>query len=83
MNSLEELKQQLLLQKQAIESKGGYVNVLGSNPSPAEITAGIKSIPTVATASTLNLHNLNVNTNAEINTLQTQTEQPNQPNNIV
>jgi len=45
MNNLETLKQELLNQKQAIESKGGSVFVANSNPSPAEITSGIKNIP--------------------------------------
>ncbi len=44
MSNLSELKQELISQKSAIESKGGSVKVLNTNPSPAEITAGIKSI---------------------------------------
>lgn len=44
MESYEVLKQELLNQKTAIESKGGIVNVANLNPSPAEITMGIKSI---------------------------------------
>lgn len=54
MNNLEALKQELLSQKFLIEKGGGYVNVSGTNPSPAEITEGIKSIAgtdlTIATA---------------------------------
>lgn len=44
MNSLEQLKSELLEQKSAIEEKGGTVTVANTNPSPSEITAGIKSI---------------------------------------
>lgn len=44
MESIELLKQEILNQKQEIENKGGVVNVSNLNPSPAEITAGIKSI---------------------------------------
>ena len=44
MNSIEILKNELQEQKSAIESKGGVVSVLNTNVSPAEITAGIKSI---------------------------------------
>lgn len=51
MNSIEELKEQLLLQKSAIEAKGGTVTVAGTNPSPAEITAGINTIPSASTTS--------------------------------
>lgn len=45
MTSIEQLKQELLTQKSAIETKGGVVNVANTNPSPAEITAGINAIP--------------------------------------
>lgn len=45
MNSIELLKQELQEQKSAIESKGGSVSVSNINVSPAEITAGIKTIP--------------------------------------
>ena len=45
MESIELLKNELLNQKTEIENKFGTVNVLYSNPSPAEITEGIKSIP--------------------------------------
>ncbi len=60
MNSLESLKNELLLQKQAIESLGGKVIVANQNPSPAEITAGIKTIPAsaVATASLTSLYSV-------------------------
>lgn len=44
MQRLEELKQELLKQKEIITKKGGKVTVLNSNPSPSEITAGINSI---------------------------------------
>lgn len=44
MENLEILKQELILQKSEIESKGGKVQVANLNPSPSEITAGIKSI---------------------------------------
>lgn len=44
MGSLESLKQELLSQKNLIEKGGGYVVVAGTNPSPAEITEGIKTI---------------------------------------
>ena len=44
MNNLENLKLELLSQKQLIEKSGGYVVVAGTNPSPAEITEGIKTI---------------------------------------
>lgn len=45
MNNLEVLKQELKNQKNAIENKGGVVNVANTNPSPSEITAGISTIP--------------------------------------
>ena len=51
MTALEELKQELINQKNAIESKGGTVIVANTYPSPAEITAGIKTIPTTSTNS--------------------------------
>lgn len=41
MGAFETLKEELELQKQAIESKGGTVNVVNDYPSPSEITAGI------------------------------------------
>lgn len=44
MDSLEILKQELLSQKDEIVSKGGTVTVASVNPSPSEITAGIKTI---------------------------------------
>jgi len=44
MENLEILKLELLSQKTEIENKGGVVNVANSNPSPGEITAGIKTI---------------------------------------
>lgn len=44
MNNLEILKQELLSQKELIERRGGVVVVSGNNPSPAEITEGIKTI---------------------------------------
>lgn len=54
MTNLELLKTELKTQKKEIEDKGGTVIVANSNPSPSEITAGIKSIEvpdmTLATA---------------------------------
>lgn len=44
MSSLNELKNELVLQKSIIESKGGKVNVANTNPSPTEITAGINNL---------------------------------------
>lgn len=44
MERIEELKQELLNQKKEIEAKHGQVNVANLNPSPSEITAGIKTI---------------------------------------
>ena len=44
MSSIETLKNELIYQKGAIESKGGTVLVAGTNPSPTEISAGIDSI---------------------------------------
>ena len=38
MNSLDQLKQELLTQKTAITNKGGTVTIAHTNPSPAEIT---------------------------------------------
>lgn len=45
MTSLEQLKQELVSQKNAIIAKGGTVTTTYQNPSPAEITTGINSIP--------------------------------------
>lgn len=47
MESVENLKKEILRQKEIIESKSGVVSVGGLNPSPAEITDGIKSIPAI------------------------------------
>lgn len=44
MERIEELKQELLKQKKAIEDRKGKVNVANINPSPSEITAGIETI---------------------------------------
>lgn len=44
MENLEILKLELLSQRTEIENKGGVVNVANTNPSPSEITAGIKTI---------------------------------------
>ena len=44
MENLEVLKLELLSQKTEIENKGGVVSVANNNPSPSEITAGIKTI---------------------------------------
>ena len=65
MNSIEELKQQLILQKKAIEQKGGTVIVKGTNPSPVEITAGISTIPTSTSA---NISNFSLNNQSQITT---------------
>ena len=45
--NLETLKQELIAQKSAIEEKLGTVVVKNTNPSPSEITEGIKSIEIV------------------------------------
>ncbi len=45
MKSLNALKQELINQKETIESKSGFVNCAHEHPSPAEITEGIKTIP--------------------------------------
>ena len=54
MQNLNTLKQELINQKDVIESMSGYVSCAYEHPSPAEITAGIKTIPStdlsVATA---------------------------------
>ena len=47
MSNIEILKNELISQKQAIEEKGGNVIVKNLNPSPSEITEGIKSISSV------------------------------------
>lgn len=44
MQNLETLKQELINQKAEIEAKGGEVIVANINPSPKEITEGIKTI---------------------------------------
>ena len=44
MNSIDQLKQEIKNQKEAIEERGGTVNVANLNASPAEITAGIKTM---------------------------------------
>ena len=44
MNSLESLKQELILQKNTIENMGGKVIVEKTNPSPAEITKGLSTL---------------------------------------
>ncbi len=44
MNNLETLKNELIEQKHTIENMGGRVIVSAINPSPKEITAGIKTI---------------------------------------
>ena len=44
MDNLELIKMELLSQKNAIENKGGTVVVKNVNPSPSEITEGIKTI---------------------------------------
>lgn len=45
MDTLQTIKLELISQKVAIENKGGIVQVANSNPSPGEITEGIKTIP--------------------------------------
>ena len=79
MTTLEELKQELINQKNEIEAKGGTVIVANTYPSPAEITAGIKTITastnsgdTTVTITSSNTQNLatslsyeNVNANNE------------------
>lgn len=61
MDSLEELKQELKLQKTAIENKGGVVQTTYTHPSPSEITAGINTIEkidtTLATATSNDVKN--------------------------
>lgn len=47
MSNIEILKNELLAQKNAIEEKGGQVVVKNLNPSPSEITEGIKTISSV------------------------------------
>ena len=42
MSNIEMLKQELLLQKSIIEQKHGKILVKNNNPSPSEITEGIK-----------------------------------------
>lgn len=44
MSSIEQLKQELVTQKEQIEKKGGVVSVANNYPSPSEITEGIKTI---------------------------------------
>ena len=44
VSNLDILKRELQAQKTAIENKGGSVHVNATNPTPAEITAGIDSI---------------------------------------
>lgn len=59
MDNLEILKQELLAQKAAIESKGGTVVVAENNPSPSEITAGINTIIAVSNAAITNSRSTN------------------------
>ena len=47
MSAIEELKKELLKQKERIIAKGGTVEVANYNPSPAEITKGIDTISAV------------------------------------
>lgn len=53
MSNIEKLKQELLAQKTAIENIGGNVIVTSNNPSPGEITAGIKTIQPAITSTAL------------------------------
>ena len=48
--SLNDLKTEIINQKQAIEGKFGTVTVANNNPSPSEITAGINTIPAINTS---------------------------------
>lgn len=52
MNSLETIKQELINQKQTLQSKGISVSVQNTNPSPTEITSALANVPnlTLATA---------------------------------
>ena len=45
MENLKALQDELIYQKSVIEEKSGYVTVANINPSPYEITEGIKTIP--------------------------------------
>ena len=45
MENLKALQDELIYQKSVIEEKSGYVTVANTNPSPYEITEGIKTIP--------------------------------------
>lgn len=78
MTSLEELKQELINQKNEIEAKGGTVIVANTYPSPAEITAGIKTITastnsgdTTVTITSANTQNsaTSLNANEDSNTI--------------
>lgn len=78
MTSLEELKQELINQKNEIEAKGGTVIVANTYPSPAEITAGIKTITastnsgdTTVTITSANTQNsaTSLNVNEDSNTI--------------
>ncbi|MBQ9795705.1 MAG: leucine-rich repeat domain-containing protein [Clostridia bacterium] len=56
MEGLSSIKHELLKQKEIIEARSGVVSVANTNPSPAEITEGIKTIPS---------HDLSVSTATE------------------
>lgn len=45
--AIETIKTELVNQKTEITKKGGVVNVHSTNPTPSEITAGIKTIPSL------------------------------------
>lgn len=45
--AIDTIKTELVSQKSEIEKKGGVVNVHNINPTPTEITAGIKTIPSL------------------------------------
>ncbi len=92
MTSLEELKQELINQKNEIEAKGGTVIVANTYPSPAEITAGIKTITastnsgdTTVTITSANTQNLatSLNVNEDSNTISSVDSTLNTLSNVV
>lgn len=92
MTSLEELKQELINQKNEIEAKGGTVIVANTYPSPAEITAGIKTITastnsgdTTVTITSANTQNsaTSLNVNEDSNTISSVDSTLNTLSNVV
>lgn len=92
MTSLEELKQELINQKNEIEAKGGTVIVANTYPSPAEITAGIKTITastnsgdTTVTITSANTQNsaTSLNGNEDSNTISSVDSTLNTLSNVV